>query len=289
MPWAERNLMSLRAEFVQLAKTRLISMTALCRRFAISRKTGYKWLRRYEAAGEAGLADRSRRPHRLRLRVPAETRGFLVAERDRHPAWGARKLRWRAQTDRLPGVPACSTITTLLHREGLMGAGSAPGQRRWQRFEHPAPNSLWQMDFKGPVKTTVQPAHPLTMLDDHSRFNLCLRALANQQGATVQPVLVEVFRRYGLPTTLLVDNGSPWGDSAEQPYTTLYHLDGVADPIGGAGQSQSPVPSPDVGQRRTLPRDAEPGGAAAGHLGRWPAAATGVRSVAAGVQSPAPA
>lgn len=221
MPWAERNLMSLRAEFVQLAKTSGITMTALCRRFGISRKTGHKWLRRYAAAGETGLADRSRRPHRLRLRVPAETRGFVVTERRRHPTWGARKLRWRAEADGLPGVPACSTITTLLHREGLIGAGSAPGQRRWQRFEHPAPNSLWQMDFKGPVKTAGQPAHPLTMLDDHSRFNLCLRALANQQGATVQPVLVEVFRRYGLPSTLLVDNGSPWGDSGEQPYTTL--------------------------------------------------------------------
>ena len=102
-----------------------------------------------------------------------------------------------------------------------MGMGRAPGQRRWQRFEHPAPNSLWQMDFKGPVKTLGQLAHPLMMLDDHSRFNLCLRALANQRGITVQPVLVEIFRRYGLPTTLLVDNGSPWGDSAEQPYTAL--------------------------------------------------------------------
>jgi transposase InsO family protein len=83
------------------------------------------------------------------------------------------------------------------------------------------PNSLWQMDFKGPVNTLAGQAHPLTVLDDHSRFNLCLQALPNQQTAGVQDTLSDTFRRYGLPDRMAVDNGSPWGCDAEHLYTAL--------------------------------------------------------------------
>jgi len=221
MPWAERDRMSLRTEFVHLVETQMVSMTELCRRFQISRKTGYKWVQRFRADGAGGLADRSRRPQRIHQRMPLATQQFLLAERRQHPAWGARKLRQRAHTQRLPAVPACSTITALLHREGLIGPESAPGQRAWQRFEHPAPNDLWQMDFKGPIPTRAAPRHALTILDDHSRFNLCLQALSVQTRESVQPALVTVFRQYGLPNRVLTDNGSPWGHTGEQPYTTL--------------------------------------------------------------------
>lgn len=221
MPWAERNLVSLREEFVRVAETTELTMSELCRRFGLSRKTGYKWVGRYRAEGRAGLRDRSRRPQRVRFQVPPATREFLVAERQRHPAWGARKLRHRAQQQGLPAVPACSTITTVLHREGLIGPECPPGQRAWQRFEHPVPNSLWQMDFKGPVKTLAGPVHPLTVLDDHSRYNLGLQVLPNQRTGPVQAALITIFRRYGLPNRLLMDNGSPWGDTADQPDTTL--------------------------------------------------------------------
>ncbi len=221
MPWAERDRMSLRKEFVHLVETQMVSMTELCQRFQISRKTGYKWMQRFRADGAGGLADRSRRPQRIHQRVPPATQQFLLAERWQHPAWGARKLRQRAHTQGLPAVPACSTITALLHREGLIGPESPPGQRAWQRFEHPAPNSLWQMDFKGPIPTRAAPQHALTILDDHSRFNLCLQALSAQTREAVQAALVTVFRQYGLPNRVLTDNGSPWGHTGEQPYTAL--------------------------------------------------------------------
>jgi transposase len=106
MPWAERDRMSLRQELVHLVATQRVSMTELCQRFQISRKTGYKWVRRFRTEGAAGLTDRSRRPHRIHYQVPEPTRQYLLAERQRHPAWGARKLRQRARTQGLPAVPA---------------------------------------------------------------------------------------------------------------------------------------------------------------------------------------
>lgn len=221
MPWAERDRMSLRQELVHLVATQKVSMTELCQRFQISRKTGYKWVQRFRTEGEAGLADRSRRPHHVEYHVPAATRDFLLAERQQHPAWGARKLRQRAQTQGLPAVPACSTITALLKREGVLHSAATAAPHAWQRFEHPAPNDLWQMDFKGPIPTRVTPRHALTILDDHSRFNLCLHGLAAQTCELVQAQLVTVFRQYGLPNRLLTDNGSPWGHTGEQPYTVL--------------------------------------------------------------------
>ena len=85
----------------------------------------------------------------------------------------------------------------------------------WQRFEHDAPNDLWQMDFKGPFQTTASICHPLTVLDDHSRFNLGLRACGNQRHTTVQAALTDIFRRYGLPVRINTDNGAPWGASRQ--------------------------------------------------------------------------
>lgn len=221
MPWRNKDLMSLREEFVHLVETERLPLALVCQRFGISRKTGYKWLARYRDAGRAGLADRSRRPGRLRFTVPAAIRAALLADRRAHPCWGARKLRQRLVTQGLTPVPACSTITALLHRAGLLGANQPAGPAARHRFEHPVPNALWQMDFKGAVPTGTGPTHPLTILDDHSRFNVRLQALPNQQTATVQQALIETFRRYGLPDRLLVDNGSPWGSDAAHQDTPL--------------------------------------------------------------------
>lgn len=221
MPWMQKDLMSLREEFVHLVETERLPLATLCQRFGISRKTGYKWLARYRDAGRAGLVDQSRRPRRRRLTVPAAVREALLADRRAHPCWGARKLRQRVVTQGLPPVPACSTITALLHREGLLGANQPLGPAARHRFEYPVPNQLWQMDFKGAGATLAGAAHPLTILDDHSRFNVWLRVLPNQQTATVQQALMESFRRYGLPDRILVENGSPWGSDAAHQDTPL--------------------------------------------------------------------
>ena len=222
MPWHEVSTMSLRRECVVLASHTEVNMRALCRRFGISPKTGYKWLRRCAEAGAAGLADRSRRPHHSPQRTGAPMEAHLLALRARHPAWGGRKLNSRLHHLGHPTVPCPSTITAILRRHGRLDPAAASQHRPWQRFEHEAPNQLWQMDFKGPVPlTTGGRCHPRTVLDDHSRYAVCLQACADEQTPTVQAALTATFRRYGLPESLLMDNGSPWGDEGGQPYTRL--------------------------------------------------------------------
>jgi transposase InsO family protein len=221
MPWKERNRMSLRQEFVVMALAEGVNVRRLCRQFSISPKTGYKWLARYEAGGVAALQDQSHRPHRSPRRTCGEVEQRVLAMRDEHAAWGGRKIAARLGHLGYRKVPSPSTVTDILRRHGRIDPEAAAAHRPSQRFEHPRPNDLWQMDFKGPLTLPSGPCHPLTILDDHSRFALALRACANQQTDTVQAVLIHVFRVYGLPWRMLMDNGSPWGCDRTHRYTPL--------------------------------------------------------------------
>ena len=206
--------MSLRKEFVELALREGANRRALMRRFEISPTTAYKLLARYRAEGAAGLADRSRRPHHSPRRTPAALEAQVLALRDANAAWGGRTLQTRLRALGYAAVPAPSTITAILRRHGRpVGTGSAPS-RPWRRFEAERPNELWQMDFKGHFGLTSGRCHPLTVLDDHSRFAVGLRACANERAATVKEELTALFARYGLPERLLTDNGPPWGNAA---------------------------------------------------------------------------
>jgi transposase InsO family protein len=219
MPWQEVSTVSLRKEFVMLASIEGANRAELCRRFGISRKTGYKWLERAGAGCEP--AEATRRPAHSPWRSTAAMERLIVALRDEHPAWGARKLRRRLEDLGHRGLPAPSTVQAILKRHGRIDAQRSPAHQPWQRFEHPQPNALWQMDFKGHFALQSGRCHPLTVLDDHSRFALCLHACADERGQTVQAQLERVFRRYGLPARIGVDNGSPWGDTFDSPYTPL--------------------------------------------------------------------
>lgn len=220
MPWREVSVMEQRREFVRLAMQEGVNRRELFRRFGISPDVGYKWLRRW-AAGDRDLADRSRRPYASPARSRSELEAAVLAIRDAHPAWGARKIARCLQRDGL-APPALSTTHTILRRNGRVEpSGGTPGQP-YQRFEREAPNLLWQMDFKGRVPLIGGAAcHPLTIVDDHSRYALCLAACGNEQSRTVQAQLERTFRCYGLPVSFFVDNGSPWGDPAGGHFTRL--------------------------------------------------------------------
>ena len=220
MPWREVTPVSERSEFVTFAGREEAKMSALCRHYSISRKTGYKWLRRLQAEGGAGLQDRSRRPRRSPLRTPPNVEALICQLRSQHPAWGGRKLHHALRADGVPHPPAPSTITAILERTGLLVA-ERRRQRDWQRFEELRPNDLWQMDFKGHFATSEGRCHPFTLLDDHSRFNLSLVACADERAETVHQQLTRTFQRYGLPRRMLMDNGSPWGSDATHPHTRL--------------------------------------------------------------------
>lgn len=219
MPWKVTDAMSLRLELVNLMQRDGANVSELCRRFGISRNVAYKWLRR--AQSDKDLADRSRRPASSPAKTGALVEAQVVALRRKHRAWGGRKLRRRLQDLGVEAVPASSTITGILHRHGLIESEESAKHQPFIRFEHPAPNDLWQMDFKGHVAMEQGRCHPLTVLDDHSRYSLCLDACGNEQTETVQDRLTRAFRRYGLPFRMLMDNGSPWGDDGTHPYTPL--------------------------------------------------------------------
>ena len=213
--------MDAKLESVMLASAEGANVRRLCDRFAISPTTGYKWLERWRRAGMAGLQERSRRPQSSPTRSVAATEAAVLSVRAEHPAWGGRKIARRLRDLGQDGVPAASTVTAILKRHGIELGTFGGGQSAFTRFERSRPNELWQMDFKGHVALHVGRLHPLTVLDDHSRFSVVLAACANERTETVQQQLVTAFRRYGLPERLITDNGSPWGDGPGSPFTPL--------------------------------------------------------------------
>jgi len=215
MPWKPIATMTLRSEFIHLALNDTVPFKRLCERFQISRKTGYKWLARYENDPHASLADQSRRPAHSPARTTDTVTQHILALRRQHAAWGGRKIHHRLVALGIKQVPAPSTITHILHRHGLISAAASEQAQPWQRFEHDHPNALWQIDFKGYFDTAAARCHPLTLLDDHSRFNLTLTACAKPDTDTVKTALTGVFERYGLPVRINADNGAPWGSPRE--------------------------------------------------------------------------
>lgn len=214
MPWAG-SVSSQRLEFVRLVLSGL-GVAEACRRFGISRPTGYKWLARFESDGLEGLEDRSRRPVGSPGRTSPEMEQLVCDVRARFPAWGGRKIGAFLIRQGHDQVPAPSTITMILRRRGLMPQ-PVPKPSATGSFEADAPNLMWQIDFKGHfAMTDGNRCHPLGVLDDHSRFNLGLIACPNQTTRTVQTALDEIFGRYGRPETILTDNGPPWGSTNPQ-------------------------------------------------------------------------
>jgi len=204
-----------------LASAEGANIRSLCRRFGISPTTGYKWLERWRLDAMAGLRELSRRPHGSPTRSVAVTEEAVLSLRAKHPAWGGRKIARRLKDMGHEAVPAPSTVTAILKRHGIELGAHGGGQSAWTRFERARPNELWQMDFKGHVAMHTGRLHPLTVLDDHSRFSLVLAACTNQQTETVKQRLILAFRRYGLPEGIITDNGSPWGDGPGSPFTPL--------------------------------------------------------------------
>lgn len=220
MAFTGLSAMDQKREFVRLALAEGANRSALCERFGVSRTLGYRLLARYEAQGEAGLEERSRRPLSSPRRTSEAVEAAALAERSAHPAWGGRKIAKRLERQGL-AAPSPSTVTQILKRHGVELGDLGGGHAAFTRFEHPAPNDLWQMDFKGHVPMRSGRLHPLTVLDDHSRFCLVLAACADERTQTVKASLIKAFERYGLPWRMTMDNGAPWGNGPGDPYTPL--------------------------------------------------------------------
>jgi len=222
MPWKVETVMSRRKELVTLAVSEGVNMSELCRRGGVSRKTGYKWLRRYRERGDRGLHDLSRRPHQSPNRTSDEMEQAVVELRREHPTKGSHVLAQMLKDRRYDPVPSKSTVTATLKRHGLIDPAESAKRQPYKRFEHEEPNQLWQMDFKGhiPISSGGR-CHPLTVLDDHSRFSLGVKACRDERSQTVQDQVASIFGHYGMPDTMLVDNGPPWGSDFDHPFTVL--------------------------------------------------------------------
>jgi len=190
-------------------------MAALCRRFGISRKTGYKWLLRYESKGPDGLHDRSRAPKCHPNQVQPEIEAAILSARLAHPTWGPKKLRvLLMRYDPQNGWPVISTIGEILKRHGL----TAPRKRRRRTppYDEPfrscrAPNAVWCADFKGWFRTgDGSRCEPLTITDAHSRYLLRCQTGTDVKYEMVRGLFEATFREYGLPGAIRTDNGSPF-------------------------------------------------------------------------------
>ncbi len=220
MSWKITSVVGQRLRFVLAALKHSQPFAALCRGAGISRQCGYKWLRRFRREGPPGLRDQSRRPRHSPGRTPARWLQALRRLRRRRPHWGAKKIRaWLRRDHPRARLPAVRTITKWLRCFQLVPrhwrhSRRGPGLALPPLTTPTRSNDVWTADFKGGFRTADGTrCDPLTVRDLFSRFLLAVRILPHQRQAAVRAVFVRLFRRYGLPKVIRVDNGSPFASS----------------------------------------------------------------------------
>lgn len=204
MPWKVRPVSDIRFAFVHHVLTGGCPVAEACRHFGISRTTGYKWLARYRQRPLDPLDDQSRRPRHSPRRTAPEVEQAVLEVRDQY-GWGAGKIHAILRRQGRP-VPCVRTVTRILRRHDRIRPPKAKTAAD-QRFERARPNELWQIDFKGPIEVDRQRLHPLSLLDDHSRYLLALTPCTDLTMATAWSVLWRVMGSVGMPEAVLADNG----------------------------------------------------------------------------------
>jgi putative transposase len=219
MAWKGRTMLEERRVLIEDWQSGEWSFSELCRRYGISRQTGYKWVQRFAEQGQSGLQELSRAPHNSPQTMCPEVRARVIALREAHPRWGPRKLRVNlSESDTDLQWPATSSIGELLHREGL-----AHGRRRRQRtvrYSEPLAhandaNRVWCADFKGWFLCgNGERCDPLTISDAYSRFLLRCRSVEKTDGPHVRGIFESAFREWGMPEAIRTDNGPPFSSKA---------------------------------------------------------------------------
>ena len=216
MPWKTATVPTERARFVLEAELSFYSFSELCRRYGITRRTGHKWVERYQEEGLSGLEDRSHRPHSCPHLTPEPVVARILEIRRRH-RWGAPKIR-RILQDEFDLAPSVDAIHRILVQHDLV----TPRKPR-RRRTHPgpptnsmdAPNATWTTDFKGEFRTgNGTLCYPLTVQDAHSRFLLECRGFERIDSQLTRSRFEHLFREYGLPDRIRSDNGAPFASNA---------------------------------------------------------------------------
>lgn len=205
MPWETNTVMEQRERFVETAQRHDKTFSALCRDYGISRKTGYKWLSR---AGEGQrLCDQSRCPHRQPSKTAWDTEQLILDVRTTNPTWGGKKIKAALEAAGHKGIPSAKTCGNILRRYGFIHPEESQKHKAFQRFEREQCNDLWQMDFKGDfLLGDGSRCFPLDILDDHSRF--CIQITPKSSASGVKDSVILAFQEYGLPNSILTDNGA---------------------------------------------------------------------------------
>ena len=218
MSWRNKTVEEERLEFVKRVLNHEKSKSALCREYDISRPTGDKWIKRY-LKGDP-LTDKSRRPFHTANKISIEDEQRIITARKNEPALGAYKTRKILVTEGWNDAPSISTFNAVFKRNGLITKEASEAAKHIVRFEKEYANEMWQMDFKGNflMQNGVR-CHPLSIMDDYSRFCLCGDAKVNEQLFGVKESLIRTFIEFGLPFSILCDNGTPWGSSQSTSIT----------------------------------------------------------------------
>lgn len=218
MPWKEQRLETMREEFVKRVLACEKSKSELCREYGISRPTGDKWISRY-LSGE-DLKNFSRAPKSLPHKTDPETESEIVAYRKQYPAIGAVKMRRIMENNGYTDLPSARTFNAIFRRNGLITKEASEESTPYRQFEKSCPNEMWQADFKGhfAMGNGIR-CHPLNIIDDCSRMNLCCEPLLSETFAEVKLCIERVFCEYGMPFSFLCDNGNPWGTSQSTGFT----------------------------------------------------------------------
>ncbi|MCF7740561.1 MAG: IS481 family transposase [Candidatus Marinimicrobia bacterium] len=219
MPWKEVKPMDDKIRFIADYLNQYFTVTELCERYNISRKTGYKWIKRYYQLGPDALSDRSRKPHHSPTKTDTKTENEILKIRKRHHSWGAKKILWRIAKDHPDWkLPANSTVYLILKKHGYIKK-----RRRSRKRFHPGkpvrpitrPNDTWTVDFKGQFKTKDGIyCYPLTIADGFSRYLLACEGLLSTKHIFAKPVFKRIFQEYGLPNKIRSDNGNPFASIA---------------------------------------------------------------------------
>jgi transposase InsO family protein len=217
MPWKVSQLVSERMKLI-LRLENGESMSDVCRDFGISRKTGYKFVERYQQFGIDGLSDRLRSPITKPFKTPESIEQKVLELKERYPDWGARKIRERLGSAAELGIPTphAATVHRILRRHGKVEikkqrrANAAFRSEKIRSTENP--NEIWCLDFKGQFRVKDgRLCYPLTLTDHFSRYLLLCESLEGTQSKPAEIALRETFENYGLPSAILSDNGCPFG------------------------------------------------------------------------------
>ena len=220
MPWKEKGLETMREEFVRRVLLYEKSKSALCREYGISRPTGDKWIKRYEFGQK--MSDMSKAPKTVSNKTPDEIEQKIIEYRKKYPAIGAVKIRRMMENETELNLPSARTFNAIFKRNNLISKEASEAATPYQRFEKSNPNEMWQADFKGPfnMNNGVR-CHPLNIIDDHSRMNICCEPLLSETYSEIKPYIVRIFEEFGLPFSFLCDNGNPWGTQQSTGFTSF--------------------------------------------------------------------